>query len=728
MIKCLFKSSVWKMILACLIVVGGVSEAWAANTNGYLSSTERNCQNIDKMKAYTEKLKSLPISNVPQKDDIEKQRQKVLQQYSKLIQECETIRQAFPSIKNLDVKEKGFISDTKYTDEEYSKKFEATMKNLAQNAGSEQNKKKAQRLYDNYTNYNNSVDQEYMKLLNDYAATGGSKCGENYPFGCANGEKCWNCGSGYGGGGAAGQVSYYKCSSSKPSNSCSETKTSGNSGTTVTNIGGMTGSTTTKINSDGSLEQTHKEVWEVNNNKETTILHKNAVGEIDYEVGTFTNESCHVDQLQESYMGSCYSCVVVSALISTFMQIADKLGPLMQMAGTRLLIIGMPLWLVFYIIQKLVSLVSLEPMKILNDLFKFFFKCLIAYALITSGVRAISQLMVNPLLNAGADYGIGIIDSVMPKNINSSVTSKLNKDSKHYQIAASNNVDQKVFDKIMLISRKADAAVSLNFVIGNAVFCHSYNAGAIRFPLKLTEYLKINFYFPDFWLMLCGALIWFFAFMVTLGVNFYLLDLSFKIGFALLALPVTIGLWPFEKFKDKFGICIKLIANAAGTFMFLGITTGISIALISASLGGTDKLLESIKANQQAYVSQVFGFTGAKFLIVFFAFFYSHKLISETVSKLADKFFGSVLQGATPMANMSTQMVDLAKRGVMKLAGGAAGATVGKAYDATKASVKNAALKVGRKGVQGLRAGGRAATRGAKAVGRAIRGGGNNDN
>ena len=424
-----------------------------------------------------------------------------------------------------------------------------------------------------------------------------------------------------------------------------------------------------------------------------------------------TNESCHIDALYEDYMGSCYSCVIVSALINTFMQVAEKLAPIMQLAGTRLLIIGIPLWLAFYIIQKLVSLVSLEPMKILNDLFKFFFKCLLAYVLITSGVRAISKLMVNPLLGAGADYGIGIVDSVMPENVSKNVTSKLDKDTKLYKLAASNGVDEKVFDKIMLLSRKADAAVSLNFVIGNALFCHSYNAGAHLLSEKLDKYTGIKLYFPDFWLMLCGVLIWFFAFMLTIGVNFYLLDLSFKIGFALLALPVTLGLWPFEKFKDKFGICIKLIANAAGTFMFLGITTGMSIALISASLGGTDELLNQIKANNQDYVSRAFGLTSGAFILVFFAFFYSHKLISETVSKLADKFFGSVLSGVSPMANKATQMVDMAKKGVTKVAGGLYGATAGKAVNAVKASAKNAALSAGRGAVKGIRKGVRAIRR-----------------
>lgn len=262
-------------------------------------------------------------------------------------------------------------------------------------------------------------------------------------------------------------------------------------------------------------------------------------------------------------------------------------------------------------------------------------------------------------------------------------------------------LDTTVFDKIMLISRKADNAVSLNFVIGDALVCHSTHAGAIQFAKKVTDLIGLEFYFPDIWIWLCGAVIWVFALMVTLAVNFYLLDLSFKIGFALLALPITIGLWPFEKFKDKFKVCVDIIINAAGTFMFLGITTGLSIVLISSSLGGTEELFSAIENDRKEYISNTFSLTGGKFFLILFAFLYSHKMISETVSNLANKFFPSVTNGLTPMHHMTTQVIDMGVEKAKMVASGVAGAVTGGATTAAKAVAKTAA----RQAVKGIRKG-----------------------
>ena len=416
-----------------------------------------------------------------------------------------------------------------------------------------------------------------------------------------------------------------------------------------------------------------------------------------------SNKSCHIDDLTEKYMKNCYSCVIVSALINTFMRITyeEKMQKLMKDAGVKLLVIGMFLWIAFYILKKLSSFTSLEPMKMLQELFTFFFKCVVAFAFISSGLKIISEYFVNPVLIAGADYGIGIIDSVMPENITiSGKTKTYDKDDK-INLVAKAAIDQKVFDKIMTISKKADAATSLNFVIGNALICHSTHAGAIQLFKKITEMLGFKLFIPDFWLMLAGALIWFFAFMVTMAVNFYLLDLSFKIGFALLALPVCIGLWPFEKFKDKFVICLKIIINAAGTFLFLGITTGLSIVLISASLRGTEQLLDHIKNNNSRAVSSIFGFTSGAFLLVLFAYLYSHKLISKTVSQLTDKFFDSKMNGLNPIHKKTTQAIDFVKKQAGNVAGMVANPVKGGMTD----MLKGGATKLARGAIDKVRNG-----------------------
>lgn len=535
------------------------------------------------------------------------------------------------------------------------------------------------------------------KQINALKATDNA-CGDKYPYGCPDGTVCMEHNTSYSTEFSDITMRSFSCKSPDEKTIYGSSHQVDNSkvGSVTMSVGGPT-AISNVVTSDGDSKVATFSLL----NGFHGLDDFNQTGEVE---NLRTNAACKIEEMKQDYLSTCYSCVIVSTLIRTFMNITEVTYPLTQEAGITLLTIGMFLWLAFFVLGKISSFVSLEPMDMLNELFKFFFKCLVAYTLITSGLKMLTVMLVNPILEAGADYGIGIIDSVTPSSIN--IDGYTSQDTRTYKLSSSGVMDQKVFSKIMDISKKADNAVSLNFVIGNALICHSTHAGAIQFAKKITDYVGIPFYFPDIWLWLCGAAIWFFAFMVVMGVNFYLLDLSFKIGFALLAFPITIGLWPFNKFKDKFAACLKIIINAAGTFMFLGITTGISIQLISAAMGGTDALFEAIAADNKKYISEKFSLTGGAFILILFAFLYSHKLISETVSKMADHFFSAVTSGMNPMHEKTTQAIDFAKKAVTTVATGVVGVAGGAANiaaTAAKTAAKGAAKKAARGAVKGVR-------------------------
>lgn len=208
----------------------------------------------------------------------------------------------------------------------------------------------------------------------------------------------------------------------------------------------------------------------------------------------------------------------------------------------------------------------------------------------------------------------------------------------------------------------------------------------------------ISFRIVNLWLWFCGALIWFVGFMLTLGIGYYLLDISFKLGFSIMALPVVIGLWPFNVTKGKVTAVIGIMLKAAGTFVFLGLTTSYALAMISTALRDVDTLLDNIKNGNAQWVSETFELTGPYFLIILFAFLYSMKLISSTITDYVDKFFkDGVFGGADPMHKQLTQMTDFAKQQAMRPVKWAGG----KASDAVKKQVTEGAAKAG-KFVRGL--------------------------
>lgn len=705
-IKLLMKT----MLCATFIAMFAVSDVWAVSYTGFLTEDERNCRNKVRLETSLKKLKEMNLNgNV----EATQKRDQMVAELQTVISACETLKDTFPDVMKKLQKEKKvdnpfWEADVEYTDAEYKDL-------MTERLGQVEDQQTAQELLSKYNEANanmTKISRDYFSDYSQYVEEGGFTCGSSYPYGCPEGQKCWKSILSDAGSLTMGNASIntqfdYTCSAEKPKFNAFTKKawqeapegSQGKGFESYTTAIGIQKGTVTK--SDGSGESKTEIVG-----IKTQHFQAQATGETFNYPARSNHGFCEIPQMMEDYTGTCYSCLIVSSLIRTFMDVAVKAFPVAQEAGVKLLVIGMVLWSAFFVLQKLSSFASLEPMKVLQELFIFLFKCLIAYTLVTSGISVINKLIVNPILIAGSEYGSAIIDSVASEAKMPTIAGKaVEEDSRNYVLNNTGMIDQEVFKNIMRISKKADAAVSVNFVIGEAVACHAFHAGAIQFTVGSNDSL-INFYFPDIWIWLCGIVIWCFAFMLVMGVNFYLLDLSFKIGFAMLALPVTIGLWPFNKFKDKFKICIDIILNAFGTFLFLGVTTGMSIMLISGALGGTSDLFDAIANDKKEYISRVFGLTSGAFLLILFAFIYSQKLISETVSKLADKFFPAKTSGLSPIHSHTTQAIDFAKKqignGVSMLTSGVTGGASA-AIDASVKKVARTAISKARGGWRSIR-------------------------
>lgn len=420
---------------------------------------------------------------------------------------------------------------------------------------------------------------------------------------------------------------------------------------------------------------------------------------------------CNIAKMQELYQGKCYSCVIIKTLMETFLNACSKAYDITSEAGVKLLVLGALVWMAFFVMKNVSSLSNIEPGAMMNTLTVFLFKVMVAYILITSGLGVLIKYTINPLLTAGADFGIAFmsvtsdISGAPELNANYAVT--VPTISAPDGGAATEIVSSDVMNRIMFFAQNLDKNVSTNLVIGHAMTCWSMNGGAWDFSL---------FKMVNLWLWFCGALIWFVGFMLTLGIGYYLLDISFKLGFAIMALPVVIGLWPFNVTKGKVTAVISIMLKAAGTFVFLALTTTYALAMINVALRDVPTLFAKIEAGDAIWISNTFDLTGPYFLIILFVYLYSMKLISSTVSDYVDKFFkDSVFGGADPMHGKLTQMTDFAKQQAMRPVKWAGG----KASDAVKKLATEGAAKAG-KGVQaagkGVEAGGKAAQAGGKGL------------
>ena len=204
-------------------------------------------------------------------------------------------------------------------------------------------------------------------------------------------------------------------------------------------------------------------------------------------------------------------------------------------------------------------------------------------------------------------------------------------------------------------------------VLGDALMCHAAHAGKNEVTIPYTGI--VLFSYPDISVWLCGFIIYFCGFMLLLGISFYIVDISFKLGMAVILLPIGIALWPFEWTKDKLTKLISIILKSAGIFIFLAITVSYALNMLSSSIGGLESILEAIDNENTDMVSETFSLFSLNFLIIMAVLVYSKKMISSTIQDYVDKFFPDAGfgggSGAYPMHHLSTQAIDFAKKKVV---------------------------------------------------------------
>lgn len=238
-----------------------------------------------------------------------------------------------------------------------------------------------------------------------------------------------------------------------------------------------------------------------------------------------------------------------------------------------------------------------------------------------------------------------------------------------------NIMPKSIMNSILGAMRAITNTTADNMVLGNMVMCYAGldNGGAWH---------VFDFKILNIFLWLEGAIIWALGFMLTLAVSYYFIDISFKIGFAVLAIPVVFGIWPFGFGQDKLFKAISIIAKSSATFAFLAITTAFGMDLVSEALNGLDDLYakidafatETVAESQEdifkAEIDNTLYLFSPTFIMMAFAIIYFYKMVQGTISDLVNKFFpDNVFGDSAPMHSAATMMTSFAHKMAMKVTG-----------------------------------------------------------
>ncbi len=239
-------------------------------------------------------------------------------------------------------------------------------------------------------------------------------------------------------------------------------------------------------------------------------------------------------------------------------------------------------------------------------------------------------------------------------------------------------IPKSVMNSMLGATRAITNTTAESMIVGRMIMCYSKveNGGALTVKLFPGDGISI----PNFFMWFEGALIWCFGFLLTMAIAYYLMDISFKIGFAVLAMPIMAGLWPFGITQDRLAVAISIIAKSAALFAFLAITTGFGMVLIS-NAGNFDSDfytgLDYFAANsdvkndtlRQTLNDKLYLFSPT-FILLLFTFLYVFKMVQKTSSDITNKFFPDKGFGnSSPMHSAATMMTSWAKKVGMSVTG-----------------------------------------------------------
>ena len=328
--------------------------------------------------------------------------------------------------------------------------------------------------------------------------------------------------------------------------------------------------------------------------------------------------------------------------------------------------------------------------KMLNILF---FSCFMALSLMSSAVEAKSV----------HDYTKTLSNSER-KSICEEIRSATFKQAEELKSAGGGIIPDSVMQSLYNTTQNISDTASMALVVGHAMMCHATHTLRIHVTIAGIEITT----FPHIPVWLCGLVVYFLGFMITLSVVFYLVDIAFKLGFAIVLLPIGIALWPFPPTKNKLSMLISVFLKNAAIFIFLALTVSYTLNLLITAMADLATVLENVDFEKNDSLAENFSFSSTSFLMIVFALAYGMKLIGSAVADYADKFFPDNTfgkgQAASPIHGSMTQSIDFAKKQI-------AAPVASFAKDVAKTQMGRATVAVGKriegdgKGAHGLMGG-----------------------
>ena len=187
------------------------------------------------------------------------------------------------------------------------------------------------------------------------------------------------------------------------------------------------------------------------------------------------------------------------------------------------------------------------------------------------------------------------------------------------------------------------------FMLGHGILCYATKVAYSCFGLDIENVVQACWIkSPHLSFFICGLAIYITAFLMSIAIGMYFIDICFKLGFAIMYLPVAIALWPFAPTKSKFGEAFGMVLHNAMLYAMMSIGLTYAIVLIYNGILGDSthwtSFWTAIEQESSEKLAENFSLSSTRILVIMFSMVFGFKIIASSVNDYLDYFFKCYLR------------------------------------------------------------------------------------
>ncbi|MBP5215738.1 MAG: hypothetical protein J6039_04195 [Alphaproteobacteria bacterium] len=348
----------------------------------------------------------------------------------------------------------------------------------------------------------------------------------------------------------------------------------------------------------------------------------------------------------------CLLCPVFEVVLKTDQTMSTMSYNSLAAGFRNVIIIVMALFIAYHTLISVSAFTKQDVGKYLQTIAVQAFKVLVA-AILLSDSKYVYDFIINPLMQAGLEFGLTIINPQTAASLKEYVSSILAQNQIPSGVISQNLLAQ-VLGTIQLFSKSSAELPA----IGSALICVSKTTASWKNII------------PDISMMIEGIVVYAFGWAIALACCFYLLDSVVRFGIFCTLLPFLVACWPFKITAKYLKAGWDIFMNVFFNFVMMGLIISLTSELSSAALTGGNKskaelenILEYMNKNDIEDLKDLMDLSGTKFLVLLACCIFAFKLVAQ-VGELANAISGT--SGPTSKDSIGGHIGGLAAQAAQK--------------------------------------------------------------